>query len=450
MAIAVPCLVIARAGGVLPAATGSRLSVPQPQCSAGVVGLLAGSSRWAVAATALAFAAQWDLRRNRDAAATAVRSRRRTAVTAVSASPAADAVVSVRRSPAATTSIRRSPSGAAAPSARRSPRRPFAAPVRRNPRGAPLPGARQGPRDAAATAARPDAAGPRKEQPEAEALAAPLQFASGDSLTVARRLAGGAAPPWSKDVEAKAIIAVSQGSGNVVRMLARSAFRQFGVSSRMRVFVYSRVRTTEGVEELVAKAKKRSEALIVYTMASPELSAAMASKCLAAKVPCFNVLETTLSTMEKHFDMQRSSNIVGPDEGLLPPHRKRSTIFAASDGTGTTVAAAVKASLRQFRGCGVETVTVCPRVHTLEEVDLIALEAFASDSVVLFSFASPGMSRFMRQQCTRLKVSHIDIFLPLVFSMEAYLKYPPVGVAGGLDLTNIDPKSLQWERQAVQ
>jgi len=289
---------------------------------------------------------------------------------------------------------------------------------------------------------------------QAEPSKLPLHFAAGDGLAAARRMAETrvhAVAPWGKDVDPKPIFAVSDGSGNVARRLVKAAFAQFGNRQKSRVSVWSRTRKESQIKELVDKAASRKGVFIAYTFASPDLSAFIASQCAAQGVPCLNVLETTLATMEKHFDMRRSLQLL-EDTEKAPRQQEAvrgTTVFAASDSSGSAVEAVVRAALRQLPGCGVETVTLCPRVHSLEEVDHIAQEAFASDSLVVFSFASPGMSRFMRQQCERVKVPYTDVYQPVVIALEMYLNYPPVGVPGGLDLGELDPKALQWEVQPL-
>lgn len=309
-----------------------------------------------------------------------------------------------------------------------------------------------------------------EEVPQKEALG----FAAGDRLAAAQRMVQSrvhAVAPWGKDVDPLPIFAVSDRTGNVARRLAKSAFQQFGVKSKSRISVFSKVDSEASIEELVDKAATKENALCLYTLASPKLSAFLESQCAAKGVPCLNLLETTFAVMEKKFDMRRSLDSADTDseveeeeapkkpsldglDGLAglaglaglsgPP-----TIFAVSDSSGETTAAVVRAALDRLPGCGVDTVTVCPRVHTLEEINHIAREAFRRDSLVIFSFASPGMSRFMRQQCERIKVTYADIYQPVVITMEAYFNYPPVGVAGGLDLGEVKKENLKWEEQPI-
>jgi len=307
-----------------------------------------------------------------------------------------------------------------------------------------------------------------EQAPQKEAL----HFAAGDRLASAKRMVQSrvqAVAPWGKDVDTLPIFAISDGTGNVARRLAKSAFQQFGNKSRSKILVFSKIDSEEAVRELIEKAGNKDKALCVYTLASPTLSAFMKQLCAGAGVPCLNLLETTLTVMEKKFDVRRRVDEADTEtKEAQKPERPTvesgldalsglglggaqgpKTIYAVSDSSGETVAAAVRAGLQRFPGCGVETVTLCPQVRTLEEINHITREAFITDSVVIFSFASPGMSRFMRQQCERVKVTYADVYQPVVMTMEAYLNYPPVGVVGGLDLQDLDPQKLKWDVQPL-
>jgi len=92
---------------------------------------------------------------------------------------------------------------------------------------------------------------------------------------------------------------------------------------------------------------------------------------------------------------------------------------------------------------------VCNEVRSLEEINCIVEEAKTTRSVIIFTFASPGMSRFMRQQCERAKVPYADAFQPVLVAFEKYLDYPPVGVPGGHDLQSAT-YARTWDRRPVQ
>lgn len=269
-----------------------------------------------------------------------------------------------------------------------------------------------------------------------------------------------AVAPWSEDVKAKPIFAVSDSTGSVAKRIAINAFRQFGSSFVIddHVEVMAEIRTEEAVRDVLAKAARlapkgalaieKSGAMLVYTLASQKLGTFLAEEAHKLGVPCINALEPVLLSMERRFGLQRSvsqqtAQIAGfESEGL--------TVFAVSDSTGTAAHAVAQAALKQFPTCGVETVTVCSAVRSLEEVNQIVEEALGLDSMIIFTFASPGMSRFMRQQCERAKVPYADVFQPVVIALERYLNFPPVGIAGGHDLKASPSARLKWQRRPLQ
>jgi len=151
--------------------------------------------------------------------------------------------------------------------------------------------------------------------------------------------------------------------------------------------------------------------------------------------------------MERRFGVQRRVDAAGDGEDAS--FEEGLTIFAVSDNTGETAHAVAVSALKQFPGSGVETVTVCSEVKSLEEINHIVDEALSLDSMIIFTFASPGMSRFIRQQCERAKVPYADVFQPIIIAFERYLNYPPVGVAGGHDLKASDSTRLRWQRRAL-
>merc|ERR1712187_13031 len=119
------------------------------------------------------------------------------------------------------------------------------------------------------------------------------------------------------------------------------------------------------------------------------------------------------------------------------------------DSTGTLAAEMVKAALLQFPNASVATITVCDKVSSLEEINHIVEDAHDEDSMIVFSFANPGMSRYIRQQCERSIVPYADVFQPVVIALENYLKYPPVGVAGGHDLKEEYSPRMRWQRKVL-
>mmetsp|Transcript_30589 Transcript_30589/g.101779 ORF Transcript_30589/g.101779 Transcript_30589/m.101779 type:complete len:168 (-) Transcript_30589:46-549(-) len=109
----------------------------------------------------------------------------------------------------------------------------------------------------------------------------------------------------------------------------------------------------------------------------------------------------------------------------------------------------VKEALGQFPECGVQDVIVCPKVRSLEEIKLIVEKAESARGMVAFTFASPGMSRFMRQQCELAGIRYADLFQPVLVAMELYLNHPFFGVPGGLDLKALAEAELRWECRRV-
>jgi len=277
-----------------------------------------------------------------------------------------------------------------------------------------------------------------------------LHFASGDSISSARRLAETrkfVVAPWNKDVTVRPIFAVSDGEGTVVKKWIPSAFQQFGSSSKLRMSLRRNVQTQEAVDEALETAAKifSGPALVLYTIANQELESYLRAEAAKLDVPTVNLFGGLQTALLRRFDTKSAS---GDDWNDLLSDAEP-TVFVASDGSGETAAAAARAALRRLEGAGARTITVCPEVTSLEEVLAIAREAFATQSVVTFSFASPGMSRFMRMQCERLKVPYADLLQPALIAMEQYLQYPFVGVPGGLDLDEAKGSSGNWKVEEV-
>lgn len=290
-----------------------------------------------------------------------------------------------------------------------------------------------------------------------------LQYTPGDKLAAARNFAQTrffAVAPWSKDVESRPIFAVSDGAADAGVLLARRAFLQFGKGSKCQVSAFANVSTPDAMKDVIAQATEQKGALLILVFISQELGATFTKMAEDGNVPCVNAFESVVQAMEMSFKQSRKGGKPSKakksdddddlaSDSLWEVESKEKTIYAVSDETGQLPASIARAALKLFPDCGVKMITVCPKVSTLEEVDYIANEAFASDSMILFSFANPGMGRFMRQQCERIKVFYADVFQPVVIAMEKYLNYPPVGVAGGMDLEPLDPKTLHWEKQPL-
>lgn len=263
-----------------------------------------------------------------------------------------------------------------------------------------------------------------------------------------------AVAPWHADVTPKPIFAVSDSTGQVAERLSRLAFLQFGGGGKAEVKVLPGVQNQEAVTKVVSQAAKTAPgnalasqgkgAILVYTLASKKLGAFLEEESRKQGVPCMNLMEPVLQGMEKQFKKDRSIDIQEGD--LLDAFESEGvTVFAVSDSEGYTTQVVAEAALRQFPGVGVDTITVCGDVRSLKDIDDIVQEALAMDAMIIFSFGSPGMSRFMRQQCERAKVVYADAFQPLLVALERYLNYPPAGVAGGFD-----GKSTTFKRAEVR
>lgn len=261
--------------------------------------------------------------------------------------------------------------------------------------------------------------------------------------------------PWHADVTPKPIFAVSDSTGAIAERLSRLAFLQFGPSEKAEVKVLPGVQDQEAVKEVVAQAAKAAPgkalasqgkgAILVYTLASKKLGAFLEEESRKQGVPCMNLMESVLQAMEKHFKTDRSVTIQDGDR-LDAFESEGMTVYAVSDSEGQTAQAVAEAALRQFPGIGVDSITVCGDVKSLKDIDDIVQEALAVEAAIVFSFGSPGMSRFMRQQCERAKVKYADAFQPLLVALERYLNYPPAGVAGGFDGQTTDFKRTEVRR----
>lgn len=281
-----------------------------------------------------------------------------------------------------------------------------------------------------------------------------VNFASGDKIASARAMAKGRAfivAPWGEDVKTKPFMVASDCSGSVASLLTKAAFAQFGSTEKLRTSVKAHLQSEEEVHELLAKAAtfKGQPAMVVYTLADKKLDKLMKDEAIKLNVPVVNVLEGLLAAMERRFDMKRSTSINTDDYSKALDDYNDCGVYCMSDSAGGCATAATRAALKQFRGACVEKLTVCPNVRTLEEIQMVVFEAFSNESIVTFSFANPGMGRFTRMQCERLKVDYADIYQPLVIAMERYLDYPLVGVPGGMDLKELEISKKSWRIEQV-
>lgn len=299
-------------------------------------------------------------------------------------------------------------------------------------------------------------------------------FVEGAELAQAKKFAAARVipvVPWEQDVNSKPIFAVSDGTGEVSRSLAEAAFAQFGCSEQRDVRVLPRVRGTSDVRKAVAQAAEsarpgamaieKAGAFCVFTLANKDLGASLEEECRRRGVPCFNALEPVLSAMEKCLDQKRCLAFTTGGGPPCSPSGKAeegfSKVFAVSDGSGANAYRIINAALKQLPASGVDEVTVCPEVRTLVEINNIVHEALALKGLIIFTLASPGLARFMRQQCERSKVGYADVYQPMLMGLEKYLNYPCVGVPGGYSDLEAAAQGEQppldaarrWQKRAV-
>ncbi|CAJ1411195.1 unnamed protein product [Effrenium voratum] len=261
-------------------------------------------------------------------------------------------------------------------------------------------------------------------------------FVPGASLQDAKIFAATrtmAVAPWSEDVTPKPIFAVSDGTGQVANMVAEMAFRQFGDVTKSIVEVIPGIQTEDDVKRAVEKAAdlapeeslaiEQAGAMLIYSLADKGMGEFLVKECGQQGVPCINSMEAVLLAIENRLQLSRGSKST--------PGAPCSTLFAVSDSSADLPYLMACKALKQFPNADVENMTLCPRVQTLQEIDHIVQKALAQNSVIIYTLASPGMSRFLRQQCERAKVPYADAFQPVVIALERYLDYPPVGVPGG-------------------
>jgi len=262
--------------------------------------------------------------------------------------------------------------------------------------------------------------------------------------------------PWTEEVEPRPILAVSDSTGSGARRFAECAWAQFGSTEAARLAVHPEVCSAEHVRTVVEEAA-RDGALVIYTLASSELCLQLASECSQQNIPCIDLLQPLLTTLEEITGRQRlgSTAVAAPPENESEPVESEEVespleIYVASDSSGSSTYQLVRAALRQFPGSRVRDLTVCPEVCTLEEIRLVARTAGESQGLVAFTFASTGMSRFMRQQCEAYGARFVDVYQPLLLAMEIYLQYPAIGVPGGfLDREALSSTRQKWSRRRI-
>jgi len=280
-------------------------------------------------------------------------------------------------------------------------------------------------------------------------------FVPGASLEDAKMFAATrtiAVAPWSEDVNPKPIFAVSDGTGQVAKMIAEMGFRQFGDVQKAQVDVISGVKTEEDVRKAVEQAAnyapdeslaiEQAGAMIIFSL-STSLGNFLVAECGRQGVPCINAMGSVVLGLEDCFQVERGSG----DSPATP----QKTLYAVSDGSAEVVYLMLCKALDQFPDSNVENITICSEVSMLQEIDHIVDTAKSNNSLVVYAIASPGMSRFLRQQCERAQIPYADVFQPVVIALERYFDYPPVGVPGGhyskLDALPSESLEKSWQQR---
>ncbi|CAL1162720.1 unnamed protein product [Cladocopium goreaui] len=284
-------------------------------------------------------------------------------------------------------------------------------------------------------------------------------FVPGASLKDAKIFAATrtiAVAPWSEDVTPKPIFAISDGPGLVAELVAKMGFRQFGDISKSMVEVLAEVETKEDVKAAIDKAAtlapeeslaiEQAGAMVIFSMSDQEMAEFLVAECGQQGVPCINFMESVVLALESRLQLPRGSRD-------SPGAASRYGVFAVSDSSAEASYRISCKALKQFPKAKVQQITCCPGVKSLQEIDHIVQEALRRNGVIIYTLASPGMSRFLRQQCERAKVPYADVFQPVVIALKRYLDYPPVGVAGGhySKEDRLPAKSLElpWEEKPI-
>eukprot|EP00435_Cladocopium_sp_Y103_P003126 s2634_g1.t1 len=254
------------------------------------------------------------------------------------------------------------------------------------------------------------------------------------------------------DVTPKPIFAISDGPGVVAELVAKMGFRQFGDISKSMVEVLAEVETKEDVKAAIDKAAtlapeeslaiEQAGAMVIFSMSDKNLAEFLVTECGQQGVPCINFMESVVLALERRLQVPRGSEAAPPSGPL--------GIFAVSDSSAEASYRIGCKALKQFPKAKVQQITCCPGVQSLQEIDHIVQEALHQNSVIIYTLASPGMSRFLRQQCERAKVPYADVFQPVVIALERYLDYPPVGATlAALAPDEFEGKTAKAVKQAL-
>jgi len=265
--------------------------------------------------------------------------------------------------------------------------------------------------------------------------------------------------PWAGLVEPRPMYAVSDNTGGVAQHLVEAAWCQFGFAEEAQLTVCPSVRTAAEVDAVVKKISDEcgdSGAFIIFSLASSELGLRMQEACAKQSVSCIDALQPLLVTMEESLGQSRlGSEPIAADATKAAtttdaPAQPPLSIYAVSDSTGSCVMEILGRGVSSFPSSGIEEVTLCPEVRSVEEIRLIAQAAGEENGLVAFTFASTGMSRFMRQRCEMEGACYVDLYQPILLALEIYLDYPSIGVPGGyVGSDAIAAMKQRWARKPV-
>jgi len=262
--------------------------------------------------------------------------------------------------------------------------------------------------------------------------------------------------PWAGLVEPRPIYAVSDSTGGLAKRLVEAAWCQFGFAEEAQLTICPDVRTASEVDVVVKEVNAAcgdSGAFIIFSMASSELCAHMTAACAEHNISCIDALQPLLITMEEALGQSRlgskadaTTTVAGAEALAQPPL----FVYAVSDSTGSCALESARRGVSTFPTAGIKEVMVCPEVRSVEEIRLIAKAARKEDGLVIFTFASTGMSRFMRQQCEMEGARYVDLYQPILLALELYLDYPSIGVPGGyVGSDAITAMQQKWSRKPV-
>lgn len=264
--------------------------------------------------------------------------------------------------------------------------------------------------------------------------------------------------PWA-GIEPRPIYAVSGSTGGLARHLVEAAWCQFGFAEEAQLTVCPGVLTAAEVDAVVEEVSAACEdtgAFIIFSLASPELCSRMTEACAAKRnISCIDALGPLLITLEETLKQSRLERASDEDAAAAgaradSPPQSPLSVYAVSDSTGSVALESVRRGISHFATSGIKEVTLCPEVRSVEEIRLIAEAAGQENGLVVFTFASSGMSRFMRQRCEMEGARFLDLYQPIILALEIYLDYPSIGVPGGyVGSDGIAAMKQKWSRKQV-